>query len=51
MSKVLGQFLEITKIPRPSFHEEKIRDYIYEFGKKLNLEGYEAIYNYIIRST
>lgn len=50
MSKVLEQFFEITKIPRPSFHEEKIRDYIYNFGKAHNFETYKDDYkNVLIR--
>lgn len=50
MSKVLNQFFEITKIPRPSYHEEKIRDYIYNFGKTHNLETYKDDYkNVLIR--
>lgn len=50
MSKVLEQFFEITKIPRQSYDEEKIRDYIYEFGKKHNLETYKDNYkNVLIR--
>lgn len=34
---VWNQFYEITQIPRPSKKEEKIRAYLQEFGKKLNL--------------
>jgi len=47
MGKVLGQlkpeliwnhFEEITKHPRPSKQEEKIVQYVLDFGKKLNLD-------------
>jgi len=31
-------FYELTQIPRPSHHEERIREFVYQFGKKLNLE-------------
>ncbi len=35
---VFEQFAEINKIPRPSKHEEKMIEYLKEFGKKHNLE-------------
>ncbi len=31
-------FQQMTRIPRPSFHEERIQDFVFEFGKKLGLE-------------
>jgi len=31
-------FDQITRIPRPSYHEERIQDYVFEFGKKLGQE-------------
>ncbi|MGV8096767.1 MAG: aminoacyl-histidine dipeptidase [Mangrovibacterium sp.] len=31
-------FYQITRIPRPSHHEERIQDFAFEFGKKLGLE-------------
>jgi len=31
-------FYQITQIPRPSYHEERIQNYIYNFGKNLGLE-------------
>ncbi len=34
-------FDEITKIPRPSKHEEKIREYILNFAKEFNLDFLE----------
>ncbi|GAB4301232.1 MAG: aminoacyl-histidine dipeptidase [Marinilabiliales bacterium] len=36
--RVWEQFEKITKIPRPSKKEEKIIEYLLEFGKKHNLE-------------
>ncbi|MBA7570774.1 Cytosol non-specific dipeptidase [subsurface metagenome] len=37
--KILWQYFEIIiKIPRPSGKEEKIRQYLVDFGKKFNLE-------------
>ena len=35
---VWGYFNEITRVPRPSKHEEKIRAYLVEFAKTQNLE-------------
>ena len=32
-------FDEITKVPRPSCHEEQIRDYLLEFAKKHSIEA------------
>ena len=32
-------FDEITKVPRPSCHEEKIREYLLEFAKKHGIES------------
>ena len=37
--EVFSIFDEITKIPRPSKKEEKIREYLLEFAKKHNLEA------------
>ncbi|MCW0483309.1 aminoacyl-histidine dipeptidase [Gaoshiqia sediminis] len=31
-------FYQLTRIPRPSKHEERIQDFIYQFGKGLGLE-------------
>ena len=31
-------FYSLTQIPRPSKKEEKVRDFIADFGKKLGLE-------------
>lgn len=39
-------FDEITKVPRPSCHEEKIRAYLLDFAKKHNIEAHtDAIGN------
>lgn len=37
---MIDEFLELSKIPRPSGHVEKIRKYLFDFGKKLNLQTY-----------
>ena len=43
-------FEEISAIPRMSYHEEKIADYLVEFAKKRNLEWYRDSYqNVLIR--
>ncbi|HBL73971.1 MAG: cytosol nonspecific dipeptidase [Bacteroidetes bacterium GWF2_42_66] len=31
-------FYQLTQIPRPSHHEERIQEYVFNFGKKLGLE-------------
>lgn len=36
--EIWENFYQLTRIPRPSHHEERIQDYIYAFGKKLGLE-------------
>lgn len=47
---VWGLFDEITKVPRPSKHEEKIGKYLVEFAKKHNLDYQcDAIGNIVIR--
>lgn len=38
--RMLEFFLEITKIPRPSYKEEKIADYLCEFAQARGLEYY-----------
>jgi len=43
-------FYELTELPRPSGHEEKVRDYLKKFGAEFNLETVEdAIGNIVIR--
>lgn len=43
-------FYEMTQIPRPSFHEEKIQDWAVNFGEKLGLETIkDEVGNVIIR--
>lgn len=37
MQDVLKEFEAICKIPRPSFHEERIRDYLYDWAKQRNI--------------
>ena len=39
-NQVFKYFEEISKIPRCSFHEEKIAEYLLNFAKE---KGYEAI--------
>ena len=47
---VWGLFDEITKVPRPSKHEEKVGEYLVNFAKKHNLEYQcDAIGNVVIR--
>ena len=42
-------FNEISKIPRPSFHEEKISDFIVEFAKKRGLKyKQDEVFNVIV---
>ena len=40
---VFEQFAEINKIPRPSKHEEKMIEYLKEFGAKFNLSPRAAV--------
>lgn len=48
--RVFYYFEEISKIPRESYNEKQISDYLVEFGKKLNLETYQdKYYNVILR--
>ncbi len=43
-------FDEITKVPRPSKHEERIRQYLLDFAKKHNLQAKtDAVGNVLIR--
>jgi len=37
-AEVWEVFAQILQIPRPSYHEEKIRDFVENFGKNLGLE-------------
>jgi len=36
--EIWENFYQITRIPRPSYHEEKIQKFIFDFGKDLGLE-------------
>lgn len=48
--RVFYYFEEISKIPRESYNEKQISDYLVEFGKKHNLETYQdKYYNVILR--
>jgi dipeptidase D len=48
--KMWKYFHEITQVPRPSKKEDKIRDYLVEFGKKHNLETIvDEVGNVLIR--
>jgi len=48
--KMWKYFHEITQVPRPSKKEEKIRQYLVDFGKRLNLETIvDEIGNVLIR--
>ncbi|HEY5536417.1 MAG TPA: aminoacyl-histidine dipeptidase [Ignavibacteria bacterium] len=59
MGKILGQlkperiwniFEEIVNIPRPSKHEDAIREYVMNFGKKIGLEtNMDEVGNIVIR--
>ena len=47
---VWGTFDEITKVPRPSKHEEKIREYLLDFAKKHGIKSEtDAIGNVVMR--
>ncbi|MCX6276560.1 MAG: aminoacyl-histidine dipeptidase [Bacteroidetes bacterium] len=49
-SALWKHFHSLTQIPRPSKHEDKIREFIYNFGKNLGLETIEdEVGNVIIR--
>ena len=39
--RVFYYFEEISKIPRESYHEKEISDYLVQFGKDHNLEVYQ----------
>lgn len=36
--EIWENFYELTRIPRPSHHEEQVRKFIADFGKGLGLE-------------
>ncbi len=49
-AKVFHFFEEISKIPRPSFHEKAISEYLVDFAKERNLEvRVDDTYNVIIK--
>ncbi len=45
---IFKEFDAITKIPRPSFHEERISEYLYQWAKERELEVYRDEYNNIL---
>lgn len=48
--KVWNHFEDLNKVPRPSKKEEKVREFMNDFGKNLGLETFEdAIGNVIIK--
>lgn len=48
--EVWENFYQLTRIPRPSNHEDQIRQYVADFGRKLGLETIQdAVGNVIIR--
>ena len=48
--RVFYYFEEISKIPRESYQEKAISDYIVDFGRKLGLETYQdSSYNVVLR--
>ena len=47
---VLKYFYEISAIPRPSYHEDKIADYLVEFAHKNGLKALrDSAHNVLIR--
>jgi len=49
-SEVWENFYQLTRIPRPSYHEEEVRKFIADFGKGLGLETIQdEVGNVIIR--
>ncbi|MCX6222854.1 MAG: aminoacyl-histidine dipeptidase [Bacteroidia bacterium] len=47
---VWGNFYQLTQVPRPSKHEEKIQDFMLKYGKSLGLETEkDAVGNVVIR--
>ena len=47
---LMEYFEKISKIPRPSYHEEKIADYLCEFARERSLECYrDEIHNVFIK--
>lgn len=48
--EVWGNFYQLTQVPRPSKHEEKIQEFMMNFGKSLGLETEkDAVGNVLIR--
>ena len=38
LDTVVSEFMELTKIPRPSHHEEKVAEYLYQWAAKRGLQ-------------
>ena len=46
--KLLGYFEDISAIPRPPYHEERIADYLVDFARKRSLEYYRDSFNNVL---
>ena len=46
--KVLSYFYELLTIPRPSYHEERIADYLAQFGQQRGLTVLRDPYHNVI---
>jgi len=40
-SEVWENFYQLTRIPRPSYHEEEVRKFVGDFGRQLGLETFQ----------
>ena len=45
LSKILNFFYDISRIPHPTYKEEKIANYVYNVAKNLNLKCFKDKYN------
>lgn len=48
ISRVIGYFEEITKIPRGSGNTDRIASYLYSFGKDRGLEVYRDGFDNVV---
>jgi len=48
LNTVLAEFMELTKIPRPSHHEERISEYLFQWAKRHGLQVEKDALNEII---
>ena len=46
--EVLQFFEDISRIPRPSFHEEAVAEYVYNWGKNLGLDAVKDEHNNVV---